>query len=64
MSDPVQELFQQKLVVINVGLPTFAQDLREQKVPVIEVDWRPPAGGNAKMLALLAKLRKGEKSNV
>jgi len=32
------------LSVINVGLEVFAQDLAIQDVPVIHVDWRPPAG--------------------
>ena len=32
---------------INVGLSTFADALRAQGAPVVEVDWRPPAGGDA-----------------
>lgn len=42
--------------VINLGLASFAADLRAQGVAVVEVDWRPPAGGNARMAALLAQL--------
>jgi hypothetical protein len=42
--------------VINIGLASFAADLRAQGVAVVEVDWRPPAGGNARMAALLAQL--------
>ncbi len=45
-----------ELQVINVGLESFAQDLKVQGVAVIHLDWRPPAGGNAKLAALLASL--------
>lgn len=41
------------LRVINIGLANFAEDLRSQGVPVIELDWRPPAGGDARLAALL-----------
>ncbi|HXZ24075.1 MAG TPA: hypothetical protein VEH08_05000 [Methanomassiliicoccales archaeon] len=44
------------LVVVNVGVSTFAEDLRAQNVEVIQVDWRPPAGGDVEMLKLLEKL--------
>lgn len=42
--------------VINVGLERFAVDLAQQSVPVVQIDWAPPAGGNAELAALLAKL--------
>jgi FdrA protein len=44
------------LQVINIGLESFAQDLRAQGVAVVHLDWRPPAGGNAHLAALLASL--------
>jgi FdrA protein len=44
------------LQVVNIGLESFAQDLRDQGVAVVQLDWRPPAGGNARMAALLASL--------
>jgi FdrA protein len=44
------------LRVINIGLASFADDLRAQGVPVIELDWRPPAGGNTRLAALLDEL--------
>lgn len=44
------------LRVINIGLESFADDLRTQDVPVIQLDWRPPAGGNPELAALLAEL--------
>lgn len=44
------------LQVINIGLESFAEDLRAQGVEVIQLDWRPPAGGNPRLAALLASL--------
>lgn len=53
----VNELFKQDLKVINMGLRSFAKDLKSQDVPVIHVDWRPVAGGNKKMASLLSRLK-------
>ncbi len=30
------------LKVLNVGLPSFAESLQSQGVPVVQLDWRPP----------------------
>lgn len=48
--------------VINIGLASFAQDLRAQGVAVIDIDWRPPAGGDARLSALLADMEDEEES--
>jgi len=42
--------------VINVGLDLFARTLAVLDVPVVHVDWRPPADGDARLAALLARL--------
>lgn len=44
------------LRVINIGLEDFAGDLAAEGVAVIQLDWRPPAGGNPRLAALLAQL--------
>jgi FdrA protein len=44
------------LRVINIGLVLFAESLEADGVPVVHVDWRPPAGGDARLAALLATL--------
>ncbi len=49
-------LLGQPVNVINVGLEGFAKELEGQGVAVTHVQWAPPAGGDAKMAALLAKL--------
>jgi len=43
--------------VVNVGLAIFAESLRDQAVPVIDVDWCPPAEGDREMMDLLERLR-------
>src|SRR5262249_37942062 len=41
---------------VNLGLSTFADALRAQGASVVEVDWRPPAGGDASVVELLTRL--------
>lgn len=52
----LQQLLMQKPVVINIGLEGFADDLNTQQVAVIQLDWRPPAGGDAELADLLSRL--------
>ena len=52
----IDELLKAPLRVVNVGLERFTRDLHDQGVPVIEVDWSPPAGGDEKLRELLSKL--------
>ena len=42
--------------VVNVGLSGFAEALAAQGVAVIQVDWSPPAHGDADLATLLSKL--------
>ncbi len=48
---------QKPLSAINVGLESFAANLKAQDVPVVQVDWRPPAGGNEKLMAILERMK-------
>jgi FdrA protein len=59
MSD-VTDLFRAEIRVINVGLETFALDLEALGVPVVHVQWAPPAGGDPVKAALLARLADDE----
>jgi FdrA protein len=43
--------------VINIGLELFAENLAGQGAQVVHVRWSPPAGGNADLADLLAKLQ-------
>ena len=47
----------QPLAAINVGLESFHDSLVSQGAQAIQVDWRPPAGGNEKLAALLARMK-------
>ncbi|PKO05352.1 MAG: hypothetical protein CVU41_11995 [Chloroflexi bacterium HGW-Chloroflexi-3] len=47
-----------ELMAINVGLESFAEDLVKQEVPVVHVEWKPPAGGNEKLAAILERMKK------
>ncbi len=42
---------------INVGLDSFTASLKTQEVEVVQVDWKPTAGGNADLAALLEKMK-------
>lgn len=50
-------LFKKKLHIVNLGIESFSSDLKKQDQQVIHVDWKPVAGGNEKLAALLQKLK-------
>ncbi len=49
---------QTPLAAINVGLESFHASLIAQGATAVQVDWRPPAGGNEKLAAILARMKK------
>jgi len=51
------ELFMTGPRVVNLGLELFATQLAAHGVPVVHVDWRPPAGGDTRLASLLERLR-------
>ncbi|NOQ40699.1 MAG: hypothetical protein GQ562_10325, partial [Anaerolineales bacterium] len=42
---------------INVGLESFTESLLAQNVGAVQVDWKPAAGGDADLMALLEKMK-------
>jgi hypothetical protein len=54
----INELFTKELVVVNMGLDSFADNLRKEGVKVLQMDWKPPAGGDKKLISLLEKLER------
>lgn len=52
----INKLFNEDLVVINMGLEAFGENLKKEKVKVLTMNWKPPAGGNKKLMSLLGKL--------
>jgi FdrA protein len=51
------DAFSRSVAAINVGLEVFYDSMEAQGASVVQVDWRPPAGGNEKLMALLSKLK-------
>lgn len=47
----------QNVRVVNAGLEGFFDELREQGVPAVHVDWRPPAGGDIALIDKLSRLQ-------
>ncbi len=60
----INELFKSRLSAVNLGLDRFADDLQREGAPVVRVDWKPPAGGNKKIAALLSRLEAGAKVDI
>ena len=54
--EKITSLFSGELSVINLGLEQFARDLNGLGTPAVQVDWRPPAGGDARLAALFDRL--------
>ena len=50
-------ILQRPLQAINVGLESFAENLVAQGAPAVHVDWRPPAGGNEKLMSILERMK-------
>lgn len=51
------EAVRSPLAVANVGLESFYDSLAGQGVQAVHVDWRPPAGGNEKIAAILSRMK-------
>ncbi|MFQ5921489.1 MAG: acyl-CoA synthetase FdrA [Anaerolineales bacterium] len=45
------------VAAINVGLESFYDSLREQGAKAVHVDWKPPAGGDERLQAILQKMK-------
>ncbi|MEM7587296.1 MAG: acyl-CoA synthetase FdrA [Acidobacteriota bacterium] len=51
------------IAAINVGLEIFHDGLQAQEASSVHVDWRPPAGGNERLAAILRRMRPNSPSN-
>lgn len=47
-----------ELQALNIGLDSFADNLEDQEIQVVQVDFKPPAGGNEKMASILERMKK------
>jgi Protein of unknown function (DUF1116) len=59
---PAKVVLPQEVSVVNMGLALFADAVRDQAVPVQDVDWRIPAGGDLPTVHALERLF-GERSD-
>lgn len=50
--------FQGEIAAINVGLESFYDSLQSQGAAAVHVEWRPPAGGNEKLMGILARMKR------
>ncbi len=48
--------FEPPIAAINIGVEVFGESLITQGADVAQVDWRPPAGGDARLMEILEKL--------
>ncbi len=53
---PDTSLFNSELQVISAGVSEFAEALRQQSVSVVELDWQPPASGDAGLVEILKQV--------
>jgi len=51
------ETLKKPLQAINVGLESFSANLKDQNAPCVQVDWKPPAGGNEKLAGILERMK-------
>ena len=56
--EPILQLFHQDLAVVNLGLASFAENLRANGVEAVQVAWKPPAGGNKAMIEALDRIER------
>ncbi len=54
------ESLKKPLAAINVGLESFTANIKDQNAPVIHVDWKPPAGGNERLMNILSKMKQAK----
>ncbi len=52
------ETVQGPLAAVNVGLESFHASLLAQGAAAIQVDWRPPAGGDERLAGILARMKR------
>jgi FdrA protein len=51
------ENLKKPLAGINAGLESFAESIKAQDSGAIHVEWKPPAGGNEKLMKILERMK-------
>jgi hypothetical protein len=61
---PILALFGSELAAVNLGLESFAENLRACGAPAVQVRWKPPAGGDAHAIAVLDRIGRSARLDV
>jgi hypothetical protein len=56
VSERLPDLLARGPVAVNIGIRDFGESLRAQGADVVDLEWSPPAEGDAELLAILDKL--------
>ena len=56
-----RDLLGNELRIVSMGLELFADTLVNLGVPVVHLDWRPPAAGDQRRIELLNRLEQAGK---
>lgn len=51
------EKLKRPMAAINVGLESFAENLKAQNAPNVQVAWQPPAAGNERLAGILERMK-------
>jgi len=54
--EKIKQLLNTPIVAVNIGVKSFADSLEKQNAEVVHINWRPPAGGDQKMMDILKDL--------
>lgn len=54
--EPITKLFEQDLAAVNLGLTSFGENLKANGVEVVQVAWKPPAGGDEVVIKALDQI--------
>lgn len=53
----LDQLLNEEIFIINIGLDLFAQTFSQLEVPNIAIDWQPPASGDQDLNDILSALK-------
>lgn len=57
MQTPNPLFEKEQLKVVNLGLEVFNEAVKMQGATGVQVDWRPPAGGNLRLIEIIERLK-------
>lgn len=58
----IEAILYEEIEVVNIGLSAFANDLHRQGRSVIQVDWKPIAGGNRELVRIVERIKEFQRA--